>query len=251
MLGVQVEGNIAVLTIDRPKARNALNSELVERLATSLQEFDGDPGVLAVVLEGTPPGFCAGSDLKELGQMDVGEMRVHEARTAAVARGVALLDTPVIAAVEGFALGGGFTLAISCDVVVSATGANWAMPEVSIGWIPPWGLGALTARVGPVTARLLTWGIEPIDGAEAHRLGVVDHVTEDGQASARARDLAGKISRLPAPAVTSTKRFFAQLVLESGEVLDAEASRLFGEDCSHEQAQETLESFRSKSSGTK
>ncbi len=250
MLDVRVEGNIAVLTIDRPQARNALNSELVERLASALQELDGDPGVLAVVLEGTPPGFCAGSDLKELGQMNVDEMRVHEARTGAVSRGIAMLDTPVIAAVEGFALGGGLAIAISCDVVVSATGARWHMPEVSIGWIPPWGLGALTARVGPVAARQLTWGTEPIDGVEAHRLGVVDHVTDDGEASAKARELAGKFAQMPAPAVTSTKRFFAQLVLDSGEILDAEANRLFVEDCSHEQAQETLESFRSKSTGT-
>jgi enoyl-CoA hydratase/carnithine racemase len=246
MLDVQVTGNIAALFIDRPKARNALNSKLVERLATTLEELDSDPGVFAVVLEATPPGFCAGSDLKELGQMDVGEMRVHEARTGAAARGIALLDTPVIAAVEGFALGGGFALAISCDIVASATSAKWHFPEVSIGWIPPWGLRALTARVGPVVGRRLTWGMDPIDGAEAYRLGVVDYVTDDGQASAKARDLAGKIAQMPAPAVTSTKRFFAQLVLDSGEILDAEANRMFGDNCSHEQAQETLASFRGR-----
>jgi len=88
--------------------------------------------------------------------------------------------------------------------------------------------------------------MDPIDGAEAYRLGVVDYVTDNGQASAKARDLAGKIAQMPAPAVTSTKRFFAQLVLDSGEILDAEANRMFGDNCSHEQAQETLASFRGR-----
>jgi enoyl-CoA hydratase/carnithine racemase len=246
MLDVQVEGNVATLIIDRPQARNALNSTLVQRLATTLEELDSNPGICAVVLEGTPPGFCAGSDLKELGQMNVREMRIHEARTATVARSIALLDTPVVAAVEGFALGGGFALAISCDIVVSGSSARWHLPEVSIGWIPPWGLRALMARVGAVTARRLTWGIDSIDGAEAHHLGIVDYLTNDGEAASMALDLARKIAHMPTPAVTSTKRFFAQPVLNDGELLDAHANRMFGDDCLHEQAQETLASFRRK-----
>jgi enoyl-CoA hydratase/carnithine racemase len=251
MLDVQVEGKVATLIIDRPQARNALNGILVQRLAANLEELDNNPGISALVLEGTPPGFCAGSDLKELGQMNVREMRIHEARTAAVARSIALLDTPIVAAVEGFALGGGFALAISCDIVVSASSANWHFPEVSIGWIPPWGLRALTARVGAVAARRLTWGIDPIDGAKAHHLGVVDYLTNDGEASSKALDLARKIAQMSTPAVTSTKLFFAQLVLNDGEILDAEANRMFGDDCLHEQAQETLASFRKKSSELK
>jgi enoyl-CoA hydratase/carnithine racemase len=248
MLDVQVEGNVAALIIDRPQARNALNSTSVRRLATTLEELDSNPDICALVLEGKPPGFCAGSDLKELGQMNVREMRIHEAHTAAVARSIALLDTPIVAAVEGFALGGGFALAISCDIVVSASSARWHFPEVSIGWIPPWGLRALTARVGAVTARRLTWGIDPINGAEAYRLGIVDYLTNDGEAAIKALDLARKIAHMPTPAVTSTKQFFAQLVLNNGELLDAHANHMFGDNCLHEQAQETLASFRRKSS---
>jgi enoyl-CoA hydratase/carnithine racemase len=171
-------------------------------------------------------------------------MRAHEARTGALARAIALLDKPVVAGIDGFALGGGFVLAISCDVVVTAPSTRWHLPEVSIGWIPPWGLQALVARVGPVAARRMTWGAEVFDGQEAYRLGIADCVTEEGEparqsALRRARQLAA----LPAPAVTSTKQFFAPLVSGAGESLDAWANRLFLADCGHPVAKSTLNRF--------
>lgn len=135
-------------------------------------------------------------------------MRRHEADTAAIARRIGVLGKPVIAAVEGFALGGGFILAASCDVVVTAENTRWHLPEVPNGWLPPWGLGALVARVGPTKARLLTWGAEPIDGTEALRLGVADYGAPAGEALARAIALAEKLAALPREAVASTKRFF-------------------------------------------
>ena len=161
---------IATLTIRRPGRRNAIGADLVKSLFSAFARLDSDPHVRAIIITGAAPGFCAGSDLKELAEMDLAGMRAHEARTAALARSIALLDKPVVAAVDGFALGGGFVLAISCDIVVTAPEVRWHLPEVTIGWIPPWGLQALVARVGPVTARRLTWGTQPMDGREAHRL---------------------------------------------------------------------------------
>jgi enoyl-CoA hydratase/carnithine racemase len=235
---------VAVLTIDRPSRRNAVGAQLVERLSAEFVRADQDPATRVIVLTGTPPGFCAGSDLKELAGSDLAGMSVHEARTAALARSIALMDKPVVAGIEGFALGGGFLLALSCDVVVTAPSTRWHLPEVSIGWIPPWGLQALVARVGPVVARRLAWGADSFDGQEAFRLGIADHL---GGPEESARDAALRIARqlaaLPVPAVVSTKQFFAPLVSGAGESLDALANRLFLADCRQPDAKATLNRF--------
>src|SRR5690606_23992258 len=118
------------------------------------------------------------------------QMRVHEAATAALARAIALTDRPVLAAVEGYALGGGCILAASCDLVIAARNARWHLPEVSNGWLPPWGLAALVARLGPVRARRVTWGLAPVEGVEAEQLGLVDQLVEPGEALPAARELA-------------------------------------------------------------
>jgi len=242
-LQVERHGAVAVLTIARPRRRNALGDALVARLKTAFAALDGDPEVGATVLTGQAPGFCAGSDLKELGSMSLDDMCAHEARTAAFCRELALLSKPVVAAVEGFALGGGFVLAASCDIVVTARSTRWNLPEVEIGWIPPWGLEALVNRVGTSRARQITWGGAPFDGAEAWRLGLADHLADDGAARARAVEVAGSLARLPHEAVASTKRYFATHGARNGESGDALASRMFRENCGHATARATLSKF--------
>src|ERR1700743_1018229 len=157
-------GDVAILTIDRPARRNALGHQLIEDLSAQLDRAARDSLTRVIVLTGTAPGFCAGSDLKELAGMDLAGMGAHEARTAALARSIALMNKPVVAGVDGFALGGGFVLATSCDVVVSAPSARWHLPEVTIGWIPPWGIQALVARVGTVPGRRLGGGSDALEG---------------------------------------------------------------------------------------
>lgn len=246
-VGFDQRNGIVVLTLNRPERRNALGTETVRALAQALDVAESDQAVGAIVLTGAAPAFCAGSDLKELGRLSVDEMRRHEADTAAVARRIGLLAKPVIAAVEGFALGGGFILAASCDVVVTAGNTRWHLPEVPNGWLPPWGLGALVARVGPTKARLLTWGAEPIDGAEALRLGVADYSTPAGEALARAIALAEKFAALPREAVASTKRFFEPFATLDGERLDHLAGHMFAADCAGPAAAATLQRFVVKS----
>lgn len=237
-------GNVAILTIDRPTRRNALGQQLIEELFAQLDRADRDPATRVIVLTGAAPGFCAGSDLKELAGMDLAGMGAHEARTAALARSIALMDKPVVVGIEGFALGGGCVLAVSCDVVVSEPSARWHLPEVTIGWIPPWGIQALVARVGPVTARRLVWGADPFDGREAHRLGIADYLSEAGEpAREAALRVATRLAALPPQAVTSTKRFFAPLASGTGESMDAWANRLFLADCGHPAARITLNRF--------
>ncbi|HEY2537877.1 MAG TPA: enoyl-CoA hydratase/isomerase family protein [Stellaceae bacterium] len=246
MIDTSLQGPVAVLTLNRPERRNALGTEGMRALDAALRAVEHDAEVRAVVLAGAPPAFCAGSDLKELGGKSIPDMCAREAETAMVARKIGFLGKPVIAAVEGYALGGGFILAVSCDLVVTASNTRWHLPEVPNGWTPPWGLGALIARVGPVNARRLTWGTEPIEGTEAHRLGVADEVAEPGAALARALGLAEALARLPAEAVRSTKSFFEPFASADGERLDQLASRLFAQDCESTAAKATLSKFTVK-----
>jgi len=243
-LRAEQAGDIAILTIDRPARRNALGQQLIEELIGALGRADRDPATHVIVLTGSAPGFCAGSDLKELAGMDLAGMGAHEAHTATLARSIAMMNKPVVAGVEGFALGGGFVLAVSCDVVVSDPSARWHLPEVAIGWIPPWGIQALVARVGPVAARRLVWGADALDGREAHRLGIADYLAEPGEpVRDAALSVAKRLAALPAQAVASTKQFFAPLVSGQGESLDAWANRLFLADCGHPAAKATLNRF--------
>lgn len=237
----------AIVTNNKPARRNALGTESIAALEVALGDLDRDPSCRAIVLTGAAPAFCAGSDLKELGGLSIRGMCHHEAETARVARGIGLLSTPVVAAVEGYALGGGFILATSCDVVISAASTRWNLPEVRNGWIPPWGLQTLLARTSPANARLITWGVTEIDGAEALRLGIADMVAPDGEALELACEMAARLTALPGNAVASTKRFFETTCTADAERQDAEANRLFGTDCESDAAKAVLAKFGEKS----
>lgn len=236
------EGTV-LLRLNRPAVRNALDSALVHRLSALLAELEQDPAVRAVVLTGAPPGFCAGSDLTELAALPVAERVQHEAAAGALARELQRLSLPVVAAVEGFALGGGFLLATSCDVVVSAAQARWQLPEVGLGWVPPWGLPGLLSRAGPAATRRLAWGAGPLSGLQLHRLGVVDEVSEAGRAEHRAAVLAGSLAALAPHAVASTKRAIAEAGADQASSLDARTAQLFGLDCESDVARRSFARF--------
>jgi enoyl-CoA hydratase/carnithine racemase len=139
-----------------------------------------------------------------------------------------------------------FILAVSCDVVVTAANTRWHLPEVPNGWLPPWGLQALLVRVGPVKARLLTWGAEPVDGTEAHRLGIADYLAHAGSADDAALGLASRLAALPADAVRSCKRFYEPFASLDGERLDRQAAEQFAANCAAPEAQATLAKFKVK-----
>ncbi len=234
---------VVTFTLDRPQRRNALGEATVASLRERLHHLDNDAEVGAIIITGSPPGFCAGSDLKELGQLTLDKMGAHEARTAQLARELSAMRKPVLAAVEGFALGGGFIFAASCDIVVTGRSARWHLPEVGIGWLPPWGLESVVDRVGVNTARRIIWGDLPLDGVEAHRLGVADQLADDGQALAVAQATAGRLATLPAEAVAAAKLYFAAKSARDGEAGDQLASRLFMDNCRFPTAQATLRKF--------
>jgi len=216
----------------RPERRNAVGLDMVKRLNEALSRAAADEAVNAIVIAGTGSGFCAGSDLKELGGLSPAEMGRHERGAARLCRTLLGVPKPTISAVEGFAIGGGFILAAAADVVVSSRAARWHLPEVSLGWLPPWGLHVLVRRVGLARAQALAWGADPIDGAEAYRQGLVDWVTDSGAAEQRALEVAGRLAALPREVVAATKLFFERLSpLGDLRALDESAAVIFECHC--------------------
>ena len=228
------QSNVLELVLAREKVRNALDLATTERLIEALERARGDAGVRAILLRGEGAGFCAGSDVKEMAQASMEErLRIAE-RKALLMRRMAEIDIPVVCAVHGFALGGGFMLAIGCDVVVTADTASWRLPEVGLGFFPPWGIEALARRVGVARARWLVWGASPVSGAEA--------AVAPDRVLAAARRAAEDLARLPPESTRATKRFFREQVPVPG--LDALAREVYRQNCEAGSAEGAFERFR-------
>jgi len=244
VVGLERRGDVAIVTMLRSARRNAMDQALVDGVRHMLLQLDRDDSVGAIVLVGAAPGFSAGSDLKFIGSLDLEAMGRFEQECGDLGRLIGYLGKPVVAAVEMFAVGGGFTLATCCDVVVAGRGSRWSLPEVPHGWLTPWGIKSLVARVGLVRARLLCFCLEPLTAEEARAIGVVDYCCDDGAALATALEVARKIARLPRPAVAATKRFFSNYLMTDAENMDFEANRLFRDNCREAAARATLDKFR-------
>lgn len=217
----------AVLEIElnREKARNALDLATTERLIYSVAEAGRDVSVRTVLIHGKGTGFCAGSDIKEMQAASMQTRIEIAARKADLLRTIAELDKPVVCAVHGFAFGGGFMLAIGCDVVVTAVDALWGLPEVGLGFFPPWGIEALARRVTAARARWLVWGATRLTGRDAVRLGLAEEEAPEDAVLEQARRAAGRLAELPTEAVQSTKRLFRENLPVPG--LDAIAREVY------------------------
>lgn len=235
---------IRLLTLDRPESRNAMSRALVDSCLAWLNDAAGDPEIGAIVMHGEGRGFCAGSDLAGLAAMDDAARSAFEADSGRLAQKMMAHPKPIVAAVHGFAVGGGCTLAAACDWVVTSADAKWSLPEVPIGLFPAWGLAAVTLRAGRVAARQLSFGIDTLDGTEAAAIGLADIVADDPMAEALA--IARRLAALPAMQSAAVKRYFA--VERTGEAADAEANALFMAACSTAQAEASFDRFGRKSS---
>lgn len=238
------QGKVAVVRMMRSARRNAMDSALVNGLRAMLLKLDCDEHVSAIVLVGAAPGFSAGSDLKFISALDLDAMGRFEQECGDLGRLISFLSKPVVAAVEMFAIGGGFALATCCDIVVAGQSSKWSLPEVPHGWLTPWGIKSLVNRVGLVRARQLCFCLEQLNAEEARAIGAVDYCCADGAALATALEIAGKIADLPRPAVAATKRFFSTYLMDDAEAMDFEANRLFLDNCRESSATATFAKFR-------
>ncbi|MBC7549960.1 MAG: enoyl-CoA hydratase/isomerase family protein [Cellulomonas sp.] len=194
---------VLLIEMDRPRQRNALSRELADELSAAFDELDDDPTLRVGILSGAGPVFCAGTDL-------------HEPVSPATPRGgeYGLVrrrrTTPVIAAVEGPALGGGFELVLSCDLVVASTASSFGLPEVARGLVAACGGLFRPQRQLPdvVVAELVLTG-DPMSAARAASYGLLNAVCEPGQAVAEARALAARIAKNSPSAVSASLRALA------------------------------------------
>lgn len=218
-------GHVTVVTINRPQARNAVNQAVTDGLGTALQEADDDPEVRAIVLTGAgDKSFCAGADLKALSRgEDLGPSNPEHARWGFAGAVRHPLSTPLIAAVNGTALGGGTELVLSCDLAVAADSASFGLPEVKRGLFAAAG-GAfriVDAMPHKIAMELLLTG-RPIDAAQALEYGLINRVVPAGEERAAAIELAEEIAANAPLAVQASKRLAQRIV--DGQVPDEKES---------------------------
>ena len=213
----EAEGEVLVVTIARPEARNAVNLAVAEGIAAALDRLDGEDGLRAGVLTGDGGTFCAGMDLKAF---VAGERSHVEGRGfAGIVQGPP--RKPLIAAVEGWALAGGFEVALACDLIVAARDARFGIPEVKRGLVAAGGaLIRLPRRIPYHLAMELALTGDPISAERAADLGIVSRLTELREALAAALELAPTIAANGPLAVDATKRL---LVADEGDAWERQA----------------------------
>ncbi len=190
------QNSIGTITINRPNALNALNSEVITELERIVAMIESDADVRAVIITGTDRAFAAGADIEEMLPMGLEEGRKLARRGAALLRRIELLELPTIAAVNGYAIGGGCELAMSCDMILAGSKAKFGQPEVGLGIIPGYsGTQRLPRRIGQSRAMEMILTGEYINAEQAAQIGLVNRVTEPENLMAEAQALAEKIAK--------------------------------------------------------
>lgn len=202
-----VDGHVVSLVLDRPQARNAISVRFAEQVARATAELAGRTALRAVVLRSSrTDAFCVGADLKERRDATEADLLAARATNRACYGGVLGLAVPVVAAVQGYALGGGCELALSCDLLVGEPGTVVGLPEVGVGLVPGGGGTQLAVRrLGSGRAADLVLTGRRLDGEEAYRIGLLDRLAPAGEAVAVATELARSIATRSPTSVRAAK----------------------------------------------
>jgi enoyl-CoA hydratase len=200
----ETRGKVGLVTLNRPKALTALNLELLSELAAALEAFDRDPGIGSIVITGSQKAFAAGADIKEMQLKSFAEAYLEDLHGGWEA--VWRTRKPVIAAVAGYALGGGCELAMMCDFIIAADTARFGQPEITLGVMPGMGGSQRLARaVGKAKAMDMCLTGRMMDAGEAERAGLVSRVVPPERLVEEAMEAAAKIAEFSLPAVMMVK----------------------------------------------
>ena len=246
MIHVALDGGVATVTIDRQDALNALNVETLTELRDRLRELAGDSAVRAVVLTGAgEKAFVAGADIKYMSALDPDAAKDWGALGHEAARLLETMPKPTIAAINGFALGGGCELALACDIRYASARAKLGQPEINLGIVPGWGGTQRLARVcGVGVAKELIFSGRTIDAEEAFRVGLVNAVADP--VLEKAHETAAELAAKSPVALALAKRLCnLSLGHDHASSLEAEADS-FGELFASEDAKEGLTAFVEK-----
>jgi enoyl-CoA hydratase len=201
---VEKRDAVAIVTLNRPKQLNALNGQLIDELGRALAAFDADPASAPVVLTGSEKAFAAGADIKEMAEKDFAE--AYTSDFIGPWHAIARHRKPVIAAVAGYALGGGCELAMMCDIVIAADNAKFGQPEINLGTIPgAGGTQRLTRAIGKSKAMEMVLTGRNMDATEAERANLVARVVPVGDLMEEAVKLAETIANKSQPIVAMAK----------------------------------------------
>ena len=208
LASLELDGRIATVTLERRESLNAISGDLADDLTALLRRVAVNEDVWVVVLAARGDrAFCVGADLKERGGFSLADFYRNREQIRALFFALRALPQPLIASVFGFALGGGFELALSCDLIVASDDAVMGLPETRIGLLPAGGgTQLLTRKVGPSRAKELIFTGRRIDAEEAARIGLVTHVVSRDQLEQMTLDLAADICRSSPIAVREAKR---------------------------------------------
>ena len=243
----ELRGAVAVLTLDRPKALNALDRATLEALLARCGELASTDGVRAVVLTGEGRAFAAGADIAEMRAMSAAEADAFSQLGHRVGLALESLTVPTIAAVGGFALGGGCEIALACDWIYASTKARFGQPEVNLGLIPGFGgTSRLVRRVGIAWAKELVLSGETVDAELAERIGLVNRIFEPEELLNAAVKAGENIAAKGPIAVAQAKR-----VLQAGQDADVRVAHeleqlAFGLVSATEDRNEGMDAFLEK-----
>ena len=244
---IQDNGAVRVIKINNPEALNALNTAILKELDAAFTEVAEDNGILAVVLTGEGRAFVAGADISEMKSKNAIEGEIFGKLGASVFRKIELLPKPVIAAVNGFALGGGCELAMSCDIRLASAKAKFGQPEVGLGITPGFsGTQRMPRLIGMGKAKELIYTADIIDAAEAYRIGLVNHVYEPEALMEEAMKMAEKIASKAPIAVKNSKEAINRGIQTDMDSAVAIEAYLFGLCFASEDQKEGMTAFFEK-----
>ncbi len=218
--------DVAILSINRPQALNALSVEVLKELDTALRNLEKDEDVFVIIITGEGKAFVAGADIGEMRGMSLEEARKFSKLGSSIFRRIELMDKVVIAAVNGFALGGGCELAISCDILLAGEKAKFGQPEVGLGITPGFaGTQRLSKIVGIKKAKELIFTGAMIGAEEAGNIGLVNHVLPQDELMPKALELAKTIASKGQIAVKYAKTAInrgTEADMDTGNALETE-----------------------------
>ncbi|WPC42277.1 short-chain-enoyl-CoA hydratase [Clostridium sp. JS66] len=203
---LEKENHTSILTINRPKALNALNAELLNEIDQCIDEVKNDESTYVLIITGEGKAFVAGADIAEMKDKTPEQARKFAELGLAIFRKIELMEKPVIAAINGFALGGGCELSMSCDIRIASQKAKFGQPEVGLGIIPGFaGTQRLSRLVGPGKAKELIYTADMIKAEEAEKIGLVNKVVAPEELMNEAKAMAEKIASKAQAAIRYSK----------------------------------------------
>lgn len=241
----RVTPEVVTVTINRPQVRNALNLDVKRRVADAVMAADADPEIRVIILRGQGSVFVAGTDVAEMVEMTPSSHARD--KTDHVFTVLNTCSTPLIAAVEGYALGGGFELAMCCDIIVAAESTKFGQPEIKLGIIPgAGGTQRIVRAAGRHRAMLMLLTGDFMTASEAMSMGLVSELVPDGEAVNRARQIAERIAAMPPLAVSAIRelvRIGPDIPMPAALMLERKAFQILFD--SHDQV-EGMQAFLEK-----